>query len=112
MKILFTFLSQVQVLRVYSQNHITRIIFYNLITHHINGGILRIKKILVPFDNSGYSKRSLKYAVDLAKAVFSENRGKEDIGIFLLHVVHEFLIAKSLSDRLLRDKDGKVISLS
>ncbi len=38
---------------------------------------LLIKKILVPFDNSKYSEKSLLYAVNLANLVFQGNRGKE-----------------------------------
>ena len=112
MKILFIFCLLSSSPWFIHKTTVQELIFYNLTTYYMNGSILQIGKILVPFDNSGYSKRSLKYAVDLAKVILSDNRGKEHIRIFLLHVVQEFPIAKSLSDRLLRDKEGKVISLS
>lgn len=40
---------------------------------------MRIRKILVPYDGSKFSEKSLKFAINLAKAFFAENQGKEDI---------------------------------
>ncbi|CAN5856596.1 hypothetical protein BH23THE1_BH23THE1_26950 [soil metagenome] len=56
---------------------------------------LLIKKILVPFDNSEYSEKSLAYAVNLGNLVFQGNRGKPSVNIFLLHVIQELPITKS-----------------
>ncbi len=72
-----------------------------------------IKKILIPFDNSKYSEKSLVYAVDLAKTVFLGNSSKQDIRILLVHVIQELPITKSLFDKPVRNKkDGSVASLS
>lgn len=70
---------------------------------------LLIKKILVPFDNSEYSEKSLAYAVNLGNTVFQGNRGKPTVNILLLHVIQELPITKSLLDKPVR---GKVTSLS
>ena len=67
---------------------------------------LLIKKILVPFDNSKYSEKSLAYAVNLANVVFLGNRNKPTVKIILLHVIQEFPITKSLLDKPLRNKKG------
>lgn len=73
---------------------------------------LLIKKILVPFDNSEYSEKSLVYAVNLANVVFQGNRGKSTVNILLLHVIQELPITKSLLNKPVRAKEGKVTSLS
>jgi nucleotide-binding universal stress UspA family protein len=73
---------------------------------------LLIKKILVPFDNSEYSEKSLAYAVNLANVVFQGNRGKSTVNILLLHVIQELPITKSLLNKPVRAKEGKVTSLS
>jgi len=74
---------------------------------------LLIKKILVPFDNSKYSERSLLYAVKLANVVFLGNVNKPIVKILLLHVIQELPITRSLIDKPLRNKkDGSVTTLS
>ncbi len=39
--------------------------------------MLELKEILVPYDNSEFSKRALKYAVDLAETVFLADKKKQ-----------------------------------
>ncbi len=76
------------------------------------GRKLLIKKILVPFDNSEYSEKSLAYAVNLANLVFQGNRGKPTVNILLLHVIQELPITKSLLDKPVKAREGKATSLS
>ena len=71
-----------------------------------------IKKILVPFDNSKHSEKSLLYAVNLANVIFLGNRDKQTVKILLLHVIQELPITKSLFDKPLNKKDGSVTTLS
>lgn len=74
---------------------------------------LLMKKILVPFDNSKYSEKSLVYAVNLAKLVFLGAMSKQIVKILLLHVIQELPINKSLFDKPLRNKkDGSITTLS
>jgi nucleotide-binding universal stress UspA family protein len=81
--------------------------------HETTGCKLLIKKILVPFDNSKYSERSLAYAVNLANVVFLGNRNKLPVKILLLHVIQELPITRSLLDKPLRNKNsGSVTTLS
>ena len=65
-------------------------IFIIVYKYEITGCKLLIKKILVPFDNSKYSEKSLAYAVNLANVVFLGNRSKPTVKIFLLRVIQEF----------------------
>lgn len=72
-----------------------------------------IKKILVPFDNSKYSQRSLAYAVNLANLVFLGNKDRPTVKILLLHVIQELPITRSLFDRPVKNKkSGSVATLS
>lgn len=87
---------------------------YIMIVIYITKGCkLLVKKILVPFDNSKYSEKSLVYAVKLANVVFLGNMSKPIVKILLLHVIQELPITKSLLDKPLRNKkDGSVTTLS
>jgi nucleotide-binding universal stress UspA family protein len=73
---------------------------------------LQIKKILVPFDDSKFSDKSLKYAVELAKVVFLGSSSKQVIRILLVHVIQEIPITKSLFDIPTTSKASKKTSLS
>ena len=87
---------------------------YVMIVIYITKGCkLLVRKILVPFDNSKYSEKSLVYAVKLANVVFLGNVSKPIVKILLLHVIQELPITKSLFDKPLRNKkDGSVTTLS
>ena len=66
-----------------------------------------MKKILVPFDNSSYSKKALKYAVEIAEKFHST--------LFLLTIVdeheymHGLLLAELEDNYTVRDSVKKII---
>ena len=72
---------------------------------------LKIRKILVPYDNSQFSDKSLDYAVELARTIFSGNTNKQTIEIILLHIVQELPISKSLFDKSVYNPDGTIMPL-
>lgn len=62
---------------------------------------MKIKKILVPYDKSEFSKRSFDYSIDLATAIHLADPDKKQqppITIILLHVLEELPITKSIFD--------------
>jgi len=78
--------------------------------HKKTGLKLLIKKILVPFDNSIYSEKSLAYAANLANVIFLGNRNKPVVKIIMLHVIQELPITKSLLDKPLINKKGDSVT--
>ena len=56
---------------------------------------MQIKKILVPYDYSKYSDKSLKYAIDLANVACLGNLNKQDILIILFHIIQQLPVTKS-----------------
>jgi nucleotide-binding universal stress UspA family protein len=72
---------------------------------------LNIKSILVPYDSSSFSEKSLDYAVRLAKSFLSGSPNTQQIRILLLHVVQEIPITKSFFGNLLPNKTEKEMSL-
>ena len=70
---------------------------------------MQIKKILVPYDYSKYSDKSLKYAIDLANVACLGNLDKQDILIILLHVIQQFPVTKSVPVKS-SDKISKKLS--
>jgi nucleotide-binding universal stress UspA family protein len=73
---------------------------------------VEIKKILVPYDSSQFSDKSLDYAVELAKTFFIGKENKQPIEIVLLHIIQELPISRALFDKPMRDHSGNVVSLS
>jgi nucleotide-binding universal stress UspA family protein len=73
---------------------------------------LNVKSILVPYDASIFSERSLDYAVKLANLFLEGNLNTKQIRIVLLHVVQDIPITKSFFGNILPNKNEKEISLS
>jgi nucleotide-binding universal stress UspA family protein len=73
---------------------------------------LNVKSILVPYDTSSFSEKSLDYAVKLANSLLAGSPNTKQIRIILLHVVQEIPITKSFFGNLLPNKTEKEMSLS
>lgn len=73
---------------------------------------MQINKILVPYDNSSYSEKSLEYAVNLLKLISSRTPHNKTARIIMLHVVEDIPTTPSLFDRPIRNSSGKVVPLS
>jgi nucleotide-binding universal stress UspA family protein len=73
---------------------------------------LNVKSILVPYDTSSFSEKSLEYAVKLANLFLGGNLNTKQIRIVLLHVVQDIPITKSFFGNLLPNKPGAEMSLS
>ncbi len=74
--------------------------------------MLELKEILVPYDNSEFSKRALEYAVDLVEAVYIANGKKQAGKVILLHIIQESSMTKSYLEGSIGRPTGEVLPLS
>lgn len=73
---------------------------------------MKLKEILVPYDNSEFSKKALEYAADLAEMAFLTSKNKQIVKITLLHIIQDIPMTKSYFGGSVRQPTGEVLPFS